>query len=410
MGVIDNIKLAFRAIRSNLLRTILTMLIIAFGLTALVGILTALDSITVSINSNFTSMGANTFTIRELPATGRHQSGIIAPVKKLLTYKEVTSFKERFDFDAEVALSTMASFSATVQHGDEKTNPNVRIMGVDDNYMHAAGLEVTEGRNFSELEVKSGNNVAIIGWDIYSRLFDKKTEVLEEDLYIGNIKYKVIGVLKSKGSSLMGAGDNQVLISITNSRSRFSNPNGRYVVSVVVTTPDLLDPAISEANSLFRNIRRIKLGDPDNFQVRRSDSLANSLVDNLQQVAAFAAIIGFITLLGAAIALMNILLVSVTERTREIGISKAIGAKKSTIRVQFLVEALVICQLGGLLGIFLGIMVGNVVSMLLGTHFIIPWLWIISGISICMIVGLVSGIYPAFKASKLDPIEALRYE
>jgi len=190
----------------------------------------------------------------------------------------------------------------------------------------------------------------------------------------------------------------------------FTGFNRSVFLSVQVNTVEQLDAAVSEATGLMRNVRGQRLGEADNFEIMKSDAVANSVISNISYVTLGATLIGFITLFGAAIGLMNIMLVSVTERTREIGVSKALGARKSTVRMQFLVEAIVICQLGGLLGIVLGIMIGNLVSLLIGGHFIVPWLWMMLGILFCFIVGLASGIYPAVKASNLDPIEALRYE
>ncbi len=408
MTIGENIRQAFRSIRSNKLRTFLTIAIIAFGITALVGILTAMDSITNSINTNFTRMGANTFTIQQLDPQFNRQAD--PNLVKKVGYKEVEMFKERYSYTDVVSISTLATFTATVRRGEDKTNPNVFVYGVDENYLATGGYTIEQGRNFSDFELQSGHNVAILGYDVYKRLFGENTAAVDQYIFVGSIRYKVIGVLEAKGSAMFGAGDNQVMVTLSNARSAWANPNGRYVISVAVPSPELLDAAIGAATGEFRNVRRLDPTDPDNFQINRSDSIANTLIENLQMVALMAGVIGFITLIGAAVALMNILLVSVTERTREIGIVKAIGARKSSIRLQFLVEALVICQLGGLLGIILGILVGNIVSVLLSSAFVIPWLWIALGVTLCFLVGVASGIYPAVKASNLDPIEALRYE
>ena len=409
MDFLENIRLAFRAIKGNLLRTILTVTIIAFGITALIGILTATSGITASINKNFASMGANTFSITEQTERGGF-GGFANQISPNITFKEAMRFRDLYDFTDKVSVSTVATMLSTVKKGSEKTNPNVFVYGIDENYLTTAALKLDVGRNLTSNEVQSGNNAIILGSDVYERLFPSRENPLDQDVYIGNIKYTVVGVLESKGSGMMGAGDNRVLVSINNARSRFPNPNGRYVISVSVETPEQMEKAIGEATGLFRNIRRLAIKDEDNFEITKSDSVANQLVSNLNAVALVAGIIGFITLLGAAVALMNILLVSVTERTREIGITKAIGAKKGHIRMQFFTEAIVISQIGGLIGVLLGLIIGNLVSIALGSQFVIPWGWIALGLGLCFAVAVISGLYPAIKASNLDPIEALRYE
>ncbi len=407
----ENIKISLSSIRSQLLRTTLTALIISIGIMALVGILTAIDAMKSSINSNFTSMGANTFTIRNREMTVRIGKNGKRPKKfRNITYDEAITFTKEYEFPATPSVSTMASGSATAKFESKKSNPNLRVFGGDENYLATAGYELAGGRNFSLNEIQYGNHVVIIGKDIVDALFDKKQNPLEKIITVGSGKYRVIGVLKSKGNSMGFGGDKIMVLPLSNVRQYFSRPNMTFTVNVLVTNNQLMDAAVSEATGKFRVIRNVAIGEDDNFEITKSDNLANLLIDNIQKFTLGATLIGFITLLGAAIGLMNIMLVSVTERTREIGIRKAIGATRKTIRSQFLVEAIVICQIGGLVGIILGIALGNLIGYGLGAGFIMPWLWVITGLTLCIGVGIISGIYPAIKASKLDPIEALRFE
>ena len=206
------------------------------------------------------------------------------------------------------------------------------------------------------------------------------------------------------------SGDRTCFIPVSNVRINFPRPNMSFNINVMAKSPELVDAATGEATAILRNLRKIPVGIEDTFEITKSDNIAKMLIENIKYVTLAATIIGLITLLGAAIGLMNIMLVSVTERTREIGIRKAIGATKRVIRNQFLVESIVIGQLGGILGIFLGILVGNIISLLIGSAFIVPWLWILTGVILCFGVALISGIIPARKAANLDPIESLRYE
>jgi len=407
----ENTKIALESIRAQLLRSILTVLIIAIGITALVGILTAIDAIKQSINSNFTSMGANTFTIRNRESTIRIGKKGKRPKRyREITYAEATLFKNKSTSSSVVSISAMGSGASTLKYGSKKTNPNIAIFGGDENYVTASGNELSEGRPFSIQEIQYSGHVVIIGTEIATTLFGTKKSPINEVISIGSGKYKVIGVLKSKGSSMSMGGDKICIIPLNNMRQYFGGTDISYVISVLSDNPGKMESAIGEATGLFRRIRRVALGEDDNFEIMKSDSLANLLIENISYVTAAATIIGFITLLGAAIGLMNIMLVSVSERTREIGIRKSLGATSALIKNQFLTEAVVICQLGGLLGIILGIAIGNLTSFLVGSGFIVPWIWIISGLLLCFAVGLIAGIYPAIKASKLDPVEALRFE
>lgn len=409
--ITENIIIALSSIKSHLLRTILTVLIIAFGIMSLVGILTAIDAVEYFLNDNFAMMGSNTFNIqnRELRVNiggNSQQAKRFEPID----YHQALKFKDDYDFPAVTSLFIYGTGIATIKYESEKTNPNVQVMGVDDDYLSTSGLELAAGRNFTPAEVHQGNHVVLIGSEIANKLFKKDIDPVGKIISIGAGKYKVIGVLEERGSSVGFSGDRSCLAPMGNIRQYFSRPNMNYRISVMVTDQSQMDAAVGEAIGVFRRVRKDKIGEDDSFSIIKSDNISNMLIGLTSKVQIGATVIGFITLLGAAIGLMNIMLVSVTERTREIGIRKAIGATSRTIRNQFLIEAIVIAQIGGLLGVIAGIIIGSGVSAMTESAFIMPWRWIFLGLGLCFVVALLSGIIPANKAAKLDPIESLRYE
>ncbi|QOR75139.1 MAG: ABC transporter permease [Thermoflavifilum sp.] len=421
----DNLFLAFRSVKGNRLRTGLTIAIIALGITALVGIITAIDSIRTSIYNNFARMGANGFVIRSWEMRifigGNQQQAQKGSTRQKvktsnrnqpITYEQALAFKQRFRFPAIVSISYRASGTATVYFEDKKTNPNVSVMGADENYVKINGFDFDAGRNLNPDELQSGANVAVIGHDIAQKLFDANPmAAVGKDIRIGMVKYRVVGVLKSVGNTGIFSADNLVILPLNNVRRVYPiSSNSSFQIGVMVPQIALLNTAIDEATGTFRLIRHLALNEADNFYITRSDTLADMLFGSLKKVRFLTFGVGLITLLGSIIGLMNIMLVAVAERTREIGVSKAIGATAQVIRNQFLYESILISLLGGALGILLGIAIGNLVSLLLHAGFIIPWVWIGGAIALCAAVGLVAGVYPAMKAARLDPIVALRYE
>lgn len=409
--LVENIRISLSAIKGSLLRTILTIAIIAFGIMALVGISTAIDALEKSLSDNLMMMGSNTFTIKNRSMNvqmghNRQRAKYYEPIK----FRQALDFKDQFGFPATVSVFSNASWTSTVKYESEKTNPNSQIIGTDENYMITSGNEIAMGRTFSEHEVFYGSHVAVIGSDISNTLFKNNEDPIGKIISIGPGKYRVIGVIEEKGTGMGFTPDRQVLLPITNVRQYFSRPNMSFTINVMPNNSEQVDAAIGEATGLFRVIRQNKISEENDFDISKSDQLLNLLAENTRSIKMAALVIGFITLFGAAIGLMNIMLVSVSERTREIGIRKSLGANRMTIRNQFLVEAVVIGQLGGIFGIVLGILAGNMVSIFTGTSFVIPWAWIVIGVLLCFGVALLSGIIPATKAAALDPIESLRYE
>jgi len=407
----ENVRLSLESIVSNKLRTFLTALIIAIGITALVGILTSIDAITNSLTDSFSAMGANAFNIRNRGLNVQIGGGGNRPkVFKKISYREALAFRDKFDFPALVSVSAYASNGAIVKFGSEQSNPNISVLGADDHYLQTGGYKLESGRNFTQRELETGAHVVIIGSEIKKQLFKDGKDPLNKQIIIGNARYLVVGLLEDKGSSAGMGGDRTCIIPLLRARAEVQGETPSYTITVMSTGAQRIESAIGEATALFRNIRGLAVTQENNFEITKSDAVAQVFLSSLTYVAVGAFVIGIITLIGASIGLMNIMLVSVTERTREIGVRKAIGATPKIIRMQFLTEAIVICLLGGIGGILLGILIGNIVAMVVGTSFVIPWQWIIMGIVVCVGVGMISGFYPASKASKLDPIEALRYE
>ncbi len=427
MRLIDSIQLAWRTVRANKLRTGITVTIIALGIMALIGIITAIAAMNQSLKESFSTMGANAFSIRFKDRQfkiGDNRSRVEKTTKiqlklrqsttgRIISYEEAKAFKDQFDFPAIVSISLRAA-PATVSftNGNEvlKTNPNVTLQGGDENYLALNGYQIAFGHNFSEVDVQAGHNVCIIGDELLTKLFrGHGNESIDKIIKINNLPYRIIGVLKAKGTSAFLSLDNLVITTYNNVR-RLPYAGNSFSIGVKTKDYQLLDGAVGEATGIFRPIRRLQITDDDNFYIDKSDALAEQFIGFLGGISGSAGVIGFITLIGAAIGLMNIMLVAVTERTKEVGLVKALGGTRKSVRQQFLAESIIISLMGAVIGIFLGVIIGNGIGALLGTSFIIPWFWVVMGVVICFITGLAAGYYPARKAARLDPIVALRYE
>lgn len=424
MNTSDVFSLAFRTVRSNKLRSGLTISIIAFGIMALVGIITAIKAMNQKFSESFSTMGANSFTIRfkernikfggggkevKLKKKGEKKEKI-SSLGKNITRKDAELFMQRFTFPATKSVSIFGNRNNIASHESRKTTPNITLFGGDENYLMLNGFSLQSGRNLNSMDVHTGRNVCILGYDVANTLFKEGiSRAVNSVIRLNNIPYRVLGVLESRGSTFGFSRDNVIITSYTNVDQNF--PSGySFVMAVMTNDLQQVNAAMGEAEGVFRSIRKLATTEESNFVIDRSDSIAEKAINSLRFLTISATVIGLITLIGAAIGLMNIMLVSVSERTREVGLVKAIGGKSKMVSRQFLLEAIIISVLGALLGIVLGVMVGNLFSYVLGTGFVIPWDWVLYGIVICTIVGLLAGLYPAMKAGKLNPIEALRYE
>jgi putative ABC transport system permease protein len=412
MNLLENVREGLNSIAGNRLRTVLTSAIIAIGITSLVGILTAIDGIQSSLSSSFEGLGANTFSILVEQQRGRSR-GRTQQVDEPITFRQAVLFKRRFPYGATISVSSLVSGAAQVKYGSKKTNPNIQLYGIDDTFLTVKNYKLASGRNLNANDVENSLNVTIIGSELAAALFGANINPINQIIRAQGAPFKIIGVLEKKGSLTGGGDDRVMLIPIDNGRALAGDRSLTFDITASVPNVGDQETAVGEARGTMRLIRRDPLGQPDSFRIERADDLVKELDETTGVLRVGGFVVGFITLLGAAIALMNIMLVSVTERTREIGIRKSLGATPRLIRFQFLIEAVVICVLGGIGGVVLGLGIGNVISLVVSQgegSFVVPWGWMFLGILICVAVGLFSGIYPAVRASRLDPIEALRYE
>ena len=425
MTLKDTLSLSWRNIMGNRLRTVITVVIIALGIFALIFIITLIQAASTSLTTSFSTMGANAFSLRFKDRNihiggGRNRANKVSKsalkaknsnTGKPITYEEARAFKDRYLFPAKVGLALRGPAAVVVNNDRKKTNPDINVLGGDENYLELNGYTLAYGRNFTSTDVETGRSVCMLGSAVAQKLYPNRNEAaIDKVVSVDHVPYRVIAVLEDKGSSAFFNTSKIVITSYNNIRRLYSTQNSSFNIGVMVPDIKMMDAAIGEARGTFRPIRKIDVKEDDNFYVDKSDSIAEALINNLGFLEKGTVGIAFITLIGAAIGLMNIMLVAVNERTREIGLAKALGSTRKDIRSQFIWESILISLMGAVAGILLGILLGNLVATLMKTGFIVPWGWVIAGIFVCSFVGLAAGLYPAHKASKLDPIVALRYE
>ncbi len=422
----DTIKLSWKNISSNRLRTGITVAIIALGICALIWFLTSLKAASNSLTSSFSTMGANAFSVRfkdkNIRFGGGRQRDVVKTSKsslkeknsnngKVITYEEAKAFKERYPFPAKVGLAIRGAGGIVVNNESKKTNPDINVTGGDENYLELNGYNIAYGRNITAADVESGRNVCILGSGVAEKLYPgNPSKAVDKVISVDHNPYRVLAVLEDKGSSAFFNTGKVVITSYNNIRRLYATQNSSFAIVVMVTDMNLMDAAIGEAKGAFRPIRKLDVKEEDNFYIDKSDSIAASLMNNLGFLENGIIGVALITLLASSIGLMNIMLVAVNERTKEIGLIKALGGTKKDIRNQFLWESILISLLGAVVGIVVGIVLGNLIAMYLKSGLVLLWGWIIGGILVCSLVGLAAGLYPAVKASKLNPIDALRYE
>ena len=407
----ENIRIALDSIRSQLLRTILTIIIIGIGIWALVGILSAVKALENTISGDFASMGANTFNIQRYEfQVNSNRGGEKRKVNPIISYNNIREFLDIYEYPfSQTSVSFLGTNAAEVKYESEKTDPEAQVYGVNENYLENTGTKIDRGRNFTFFDIQNNAKVCLLGTDFTKNLF-KDDNPINKTISIRGVKFKVIGLLESKGSTFGNNQDLKVLIPIQVARGIYTNANINYTISIRVDDKEMLQGAQDEAIVKFRNVRGLSPIEENNFGIERSDDLINRIGSITGALSIAAWIISIITILGSSIALMNIMLVSVTERTREIGVRKALGAKRKTISLQFFMETIVIGQLGSVLGIVLGLITGWLFAYFTGFDFSLPWDAMIGATIISFVTAVIAGSYPATKAAKLDPIESLRYE
>ena len=401
------LSISFQSILNNKLRTSLTILGVVVGIFSIIVIMTIITMLQNSIEDGLAMLNKNTFQIQKFDIIQNHAQRRNQRTRRNITVEEAYRLKKMLTQAKYVGAEQWQMSS--VKFGNKKTNPNINIGGQTVDAMRTNDFKVEYGRDLRESDIQNSTDVCIIGNDIVEKIFPHFNPV-GQTVRVDGRPLRVIGVMEKQPEMFGQSNDNYVLIPITTWQNMYGKYSRSVNIMVTAYSTEEYDEVIESAIGHFRKIRKVKPGEDNDFSIFSNASLI-TMVDNITEpIKIGALVVSVIALLAAGVGIMNIVLVSVTERTREIGIRKAIGAKKSSILIQFLFEAIILCLVGGLVGIILGVGIGNLVGSFLNAPSAIPVDWVIIGITLCFMVGIIFGTYPAYKAANLDPIEALRYE
>ncbi len=408
MNLTQTLAISLQSLKNNKLRTALTILGVVVGIFSIIVIMTVITMLQNSIESGLSQLSKNTFQIQKHDPTVGGGGHMRDRSRRDITIEEANRLKESLT-QARYIGAEQWQFGIVVKYGNRETNPNIQVAGITTDAMMTNNWVVAEGRSLRENDIDNSRNVCIMGQDVVSRLFPN-IDPLGQTVRVDGRPFLVIGVLERQPSLFGQSRDNYIIIPISSWQSMYGKRSRSINITVMSHSMEDYNDLIESAIGHFRQIRRNAPGQPNDFFIFSNESMIG-MVNNITEPIKYGALaVSVIALLAAGVGIMNIMLVSVTERTKEIGIRKAVGAKKSHILIQFLIEAVILCILGGLLGIILGVSIGNLAGSFLEAQRAVPVDWVIIGISLCIVVGVIFGTYPAYKAANLDPIEALRYE
>jgi putative ABC transport system permease protein len=406
----ESMLMAVNAIAAHKLRSALTLLGVMVGVFSIIVVMTAMRVLRRNIEQEMSELGANTFAVQKWPGIyfGGPEGFEKFWRRKSITLQQAILVRERATLARNIGIED-EFWEGEVVSRYARTTPDVRLVGGTPGSFPAKNWTVADGRPLMDTDVNGAHDVCVLGSKLAKTLFPFGS-ALGERVKLTGINYTIVGVLESKGTSLGGNQDNFGVIPITTGLNRYAHP--WQTVSILVQAPDQAsyDDTMEQVRGVLRTIRKVPPGKEDDFEMFSNDSLISQFRSFTIKVRIGVAVISSIALLAAGIGIMNIMLVSVTERTKEIGIRRAVGAKKRNIMSQFVMEAIFLCELGGIIGVIFGILGGNGVAWYFKMPPVIPVDWAVLGLVICSVVGIVFGTYPAFKAANLDPIESLRYE